>query len=358
MKVLITGGAGYIGNAIAQVLLDRGHTPIVLDNLATGKRELAQRPGIIFHEGDIADRALVCRILDEHPDLRTVIHCAALIVVPESTMRPADYYRENVAKSVDLFETLAQRGGMNVVFSSSASIYGSVPGFRADESAPLEPSSPYARTKFMMEMILADFCAAYDLSGLSLRYFNPIGADPQARTGGYIENPSHVLARLVAAASEPGATFTITGTDWPTRDGSGIRDYIHVADLARAHLLAAEAVERPGFFAGPGGAGDGAASSRAGSGAATGTSAPRYTTINLGTGNGVTVKELVEAFRNVWPQPVNVTTGPPRPGDVAGAYADTTRAKLLLGWECEFSIEDAIRHEFAWRKRRREVWGY
>ena len=195
MKVLITGGAGYIGSTIASALEDSGHTPVILDSLITGKREFTR--GRSFYEGDIADSALLERIFKEHPDIYAGIHCAALIIVPESTAKPYEYYQDNVAKSLELFRALSDLGCKRLVFSSSASIYDVVPGFMVTEAAPLNPSSPYARTKYMMEMILRDFCAAYGMRGIALRYFNPIGADPKMRTGLHVDSPIHILGRLV-----------------------------------------------------------------------------------------------------------------------------------------------------------------
>ena len=198
MKVLVTGGAGYIGSTICSALLDAGHTPVILDSLITGRIEFTTNR--IFYQGDIADSQLIRRIFAEHPDIFATIHCAALIVVPESVAHPFEYYRENVSKSLEFFNLLQQLGYGRVVFSSSASIYDMVPGYMVTESAPLKASSPYARTKYMMEMILKDFCTAYGMQGIALRYFNPIGADPQMRTGIHIEKPSHVLGKLVDTA--------------------------------------------------------------------------------------------------------------------------------------------------------------
>ena len=198
MKVLITGGAGYIGSTIASVLLDNGHTPIILDSLVTGRREFTRDR--IFYEADIADRAMVRRVFSDHPDIQGTIHCAALIVVPESVSRPYDYYRENVVKSMEFFKTLVDLGYPKVVFSSSAAVYDVVPGFMVTEDSPLQPLSPYSRTKFMMEMILKDFCSAYGMQGIALRYFNPIGSDPKMRTGLHIQHPSHLIGKLVEVA--------------------------------------------------------------------------------------------------------------------------------------------------------------
>ncbi|HEX9014251.1 MAG TPA: NAD-dependent epimerase/dehydratase family protein, partial [Anaerolineaceae bacterium] len=238
MKVLITGGAGYIGSTIASALEDSGHTPVILDSLVTGRAEFTR--GRIFYQDDIADRPALERIFREHPDISAAIHCAALIVVPESVANPYEYYTDNVARSLELFKNLNDLGCERIVFSSSASIYDVVPGFMVTESAPLKPSSPYARTKYMMEMILQDFCSAYRSRGIALRYFNPIGADPKMRSGIHVESPTHVLGKLVDTAQGHLPEFAITGTDWPTRDGTGIRDYIHVWDLAMAHVQAVE----------------------------------------------------------------------------------------------------------------------
>jgi UDP-glucose 4-epimerase len=334
MKVLVTGGAGYIGSTICSALVDHGHIPIVLDSLVTGRVEFTR--GHIFYQGDIADRAVLERILRDHPDIFATIHCAALIVVPDSVARPYEYYRENVAKSNELFHILQELGYGRVVFSSSASIYDVVPGYMVTEESPLKPSSPYARTKYMMEMVLRDFSVAYEnMYGIALRYFNPIGADPQMRSGIHVEKPSHVLGKLVDVALGNLPAFEITGVDWPTRDGTGIRDYIHVWDLAMAHVQAVEQfnsiferAETPGS---------------------------RYTVINLGTGLGVTVRELVTAFEKVYGKEINKVERPPRPGDVAGAYANADTARRLLGWEARLPVAQGIADALRWGEIRGNI---
>jgi len=238
MKVLVTGGAGYIGSTICNALKDHGHTPVILDSLVTGPEAFTR--GHIFYQGDIGNEVFVQKIFSEHPDIFATIHCAALIVVPESVEKPYEYYHENVVKSMQFFYQISKLDYPRLVFSSSAAIYDVVPGFMVTEESPLKPTSPYARTKYMMEMVLQDFSAAYNLKGIALRYFNPIGADPQMRTGMHIEKPSHILGKLVDVALGNLPKFNITGTDWPTRDGTGIRDYIHVWDLALAHVKAVE----------------------------------------------------------------------------------------------------------------------
>lgn len=336
MKFLITGGAGYIGSTICSALEDHGHTPIILDSLVTGQKAFTH--GRIFYQADIADRAALERIFSDHPDIQATVHCAALIVVPESTEKPYEYYRENVGKSLELFNNLNELGCKRLVFSSSAAIYDLVPGFMVTEDSPVLPTSPYGRTKWMMEMVLRDFCVSYNMRGIALRYFNPIGADPQLRSGIHVPHPSHVLGKLVDTAIGKQPAFVITGTGWPTRDGTGIRDYVHVWDLALAHVLAVTEFDQ--VFARADEPED------------------NYLVINLGTGRGVTVREILDAFQNVYGQPIPVQEAPPRPGDIAGSYANADRAGKLLGWEATHSIEQGIADALRWSKKRKEVLGY
>ncbi|MFZ3069580.1 MAG: UDP-glucose 4-epimerase GalE [Anaerolineaceae bacterium] len=333
MEILITGGAGYIGSTIASALEDAGHTPIILDSLVTGRREFTRNR--IFYEADIADRAMVRQVFDDHPDIYATIHCAALIVVPESVSRPYEYYYENVVKSMIFFKLLSELGYPRLVFSSSAAIYDVVPGFMVTEESPLKPLSPYSRTKYMMEMVLKDFSHAYNLKGIALRYFNPIGADPMMRSGMHIQNPSHALGKMVEVALGHEPVFYLTGVDWPTRDGSGIRDYIHIWDLAQAHLLAVERFDQVIAEASE--------------------DESAYTVINLGTGKGVTVKELVAAFEQVYGQPLPVSILPPRPGDVAGAFANADKAERLLGWKAERPITQGIADALKWGELREDI---
>ena len=333
MKVLITGGAGYIGSTTASALEQAGHTPVILDSLLTGQRQFAA--GRLFFEGDIADRALVERVFDEHPDIAVTVHMAARIVVPESVAQPYDYYRDNVAKSLTLFDTLAQLGRPDVVFSSSASIYAPTDDFTVVESSPLAPASPYARTKMVMEMVMEDLAAAGRLRALALRYFNPIGSDPELRSGVHVREPSHVLGQLVRAALGQQDAFRITGVDLPTRDGTGLRDYVHVWDLARAHVAAVERFDD-----------------------VLSTAPDGFIALNVGTGEGVTVRELVAAFERVFGRPVPVVEAPPRVGDAIGAYARVERIRELTGWRSDLGLEDGIASALAWAERRPEVLGY
>lgn len=333
MKVLVTGGAGYIGSVTATALEAAGHTPVILDSLLTGPEAFVA--GRIFYRGDIADRDLLARIVAEHPDLDCTIHMAARVIVGESVAQPYLYYSDNVAKSLELFDQLTALGKPRVVFSSSASVYAGDTGGEVFEDSPTAPISPYATTKLIMEQVLHDLAAATDLRALILRYFNPIGADPELRHGIYVREPSHVLGQLVMAARGERDAFMITGTDYPTRDGTGLRDYVHVWDLALAHVRAVEAfdsvLER--------------------------VSAPS-TVINLGTGNGVTVRELVAAVEDVLGQPVPTVDAPRRDGDSVGAYANVDKARDLLGWSAQSDLRAGVESALRWGDRRAEVLGY
>jgi UDP-glucose 4-epimerase len=319
VKVLIAGGAGFIGSTIALACADAGITPVIVDNLVTGRAEFAE--GFAFYQGDIADGPLIDNVFDEHPDIDAAVLAAALIVVPDSVADPIGYYRANVAGSLEFAAHLLRNGCGRLIFSSSASIYQPGEDLTVDEDSPLNPQSPYARSKAITETIFADVAAAEPIRILSLRYFNPIGADPLMRTGLQIANPSHALGKILQSLSEQ-TVFHVTGTGYPTRDGSGIRDYVHVWDLATAHVAALHRFDE-----------------------IVGSS---YAVINLGTGTGTTVRELVAAVGRVTGTQVRVQDAPPRPGDVVGAYTRVDKARRLLGWEPRFSIDDGIRHSLEW----------
>jgi UDP-glucose 4-epimerase len=327
VKVLITGGAGYIGSTVASACLDAGITPVILDSLVTGRREFASGPG--FYQGDIGDGALLDRVFGEHPDISALVHCAALIVVPDSVRDPVGYYRSNVVKTLDLVQHMIRNGCHRLLFSSTGCFYQPGPDGSVDEGSPIVPESPYARTKAVCEGMLADIAAGTPLRVVSLRYFNPIGADPKLRSGLQARYPTHALGKLVEA-HESGQPFAITGTDYPTRDGSGIRDYIHVWDLATAHVCALTRFDQV----------LGATTSMA---------------INLGTGTGTTVRELAAAFNQVVDRQVDIVGAPRRPGDVAGAFTRTDRARRLLNWQPQYTMAEAITDSLRWAAVRDEV---
>jgi UDP-glucose 4-epimerase len=325
MKVLIAGGAGYIGSTVASACSDAGIRPVILDSLITGRREFAV--GREFYQGDIVDGPLIDRIFAEHPDIYAVIHCAALIVVPDSVADPVGYYRANVTKSLDFAAHLLRNGCGRLIFSSSAAIYRASEDLTVDEGSVIDPQSPYARTKAVCEAMFADIAAARPIRVLSLRYFNPIGADPKMRTGLPLRRPPHVLGRMIQAREE-GIPFLITGTDWPTRDGSGIRDYVHVWDLAVAHVAA---LTRFDALPGP------------------------TTVINLGTGTGTTVRELLDTFNRVAEPPIEAHEVERRPGDTVGAYTRIDRAERLLSWRPQYDIMEGVRHSLQWAALRDDV---
>lgn len=326
MKVLITGGAGYIGSTVATAAMEAGIEPVLLDDLSTGREDFGA--GRALYVGDIADGELFARIIADHPEIGAIVHCAAKIVVPESVADPLGYYETNVAGTIALLRHAVSAGIRRVVFSSSAAIYRGDDGEGVSEDAPLAPASPYAATKAQAEQILADAASAGVLRAISLRYFNPIGADPYLRTGLQNPTPSHVLGKIMQA-HDSGGSFAYAGTDWPTRDGSGLRDYVHVWDLAQAHVAAVRRFDEVATAEAP------------------------YQAINLGTGRGVTVRELVAAFEAVTGATLSTIDAPRRPGDQAGAYAIVGRAHELLGWTARRSLEDGIADALAWAEKLR-----
>ncbi|MEU5951487.1 UDP-glucose 4-epimerase GalE [Streptomyces sp. NPDC047525] len=332
MKVLIAGGAGFIGSTVASACQDNGIEPIIVDNLVTGRKEFTT--GREFFEGDIADGDLIDQVFAEHPEIEAVVDCAALIVVPESVAQPLRYYTENVAKGIAFLGHLARNGCKRLIFSSSASIYATGDDFAVDEDSALAPLSPYARTKAVFETALEDISSTGEMNIVSLRYFNPVGSDPKMRSGLQVRRPTHALGKMIEA-HQRGETFEITGVDWPTRDGTGIRDYIHVWDLAQAHVQTLRRFDSL-FPAEP---------------------FTTYQVINLGTGTGTTVRELVDAFSKVTGTPLQVVEAGRRPGDNAGAFSRGERAAELLDWRPLHSVEEGIRDSLAWFEKRDSIIG-
>ncbi|MDR1689635.1 MAG: UDP-glucose 4-epimerase GalE [Clostridiales bacterium] len=328
MKVFVTGGAGYVGSVVCSALIDSGFVPVVLDSLVTGRDEFVKDK--IFYQGDMGDSVLLERIFREHPDIEIMIHCAEKAAVEQSVLMPYEYYQSNVVKSLELFNTVQKHGVKKIIYSSSASLYDDVPGYMVTESSPVNPRSPYARSKYATEMILRDFAAAYGTRCITLRYFNPIGADPFLRSGIQPKNPDSIIRELAKVASGEEKTFTIWGKDWGTRDGTCIRDYIHIWDLAKAYVKAAEKFD-DAFEKNINKFKD-------------------YLTINIGAGIGVTVKEFIYAYENVTGEKINFVYAQRRPGDIAGSYANTSRAKHLLDWEAELPLEEAINDARRWEE--------
>ncbi|HEY1447980.1 MAG TPA: UDP-glucose 4-epimerase GalE [Caulobacteraceae bacterium] len=315
MKVLVTGGAGYIGSQTSKALAAAGHTPIVFDNLSGGHR-WAVRWGVL-EEGDVGDLARLASVMATHrPD--AVIHFAALISVGESVARPEPYYRVNVGGAVNVLEAMRAAGVSRFVFSSTATVHGSPPALPITEDMPYAPMSPYSRSKAMVEQILADAAGASDLACVALRYFNACGADPGGEVGEAHRPETHLIPLLLGAIRDD-QPLTLNGDDYATPDGTCVRDYIHVADLARAHVLALERLQ-PGFRA-----------------------------YNLGTGEGYSVRQIIDAARKVTGKDLMVQIGPRRPGDPPAQWADPSRAAAELGFRAEASsLESILSSAWAW----------
>lgn len=319
MKTLVTGGAGYLGSTIASAFQDAGDEVVLVDNLSSGCRAfLNSHPSYL---GDVGDRQLLDRIFAEHPDIALTIHCAARTAVPESLTDPVTYYRENLAKSITLVDALVAHGSRRLIFSSSAAVYGSAVTGVARETDTLQPESPYAVAKAVAERMLDDVCASEDLNALSLRYFNPIGCDPQVRSGPHRSEFQPVLGAMLDA-SATARPFCIHGDDWPTRDGTPVRDFVDVWDLARAHVAAARRWPD---------------------------AAPPHQVVNIGSGKATTVAELAEVVSAELPRPLRIEYDGRRRGDAVGCAAGIDRAQQLFGWRPQRSVRDAVRTAVRWQ---------
>jgi UDP-arabinose 4-epimerase len=298
MRVLVTGGAGYIGSHACKALARAGHEPVVLDDLSQGHR-WAVRWGPL-EVGDVADRGRLDEVFARHRP-EAVMHFAALTSVPQSVAQPERYYGVNFSGSLALIAAARDHGVGRFVFSSTCAVHGEPPAVPVTEDMPLAPVSPYGRGKMMVEQVLRDCAQAFGLRAVALRYFNAAGADPDGELGEAHAPETHLIPLVLQAARE-GAPIRVFGDDYPTPDGSCVRDYIHVADLAHAHVLALET------------AGDG------------------FSAYNLGTGRGHSVLELIAAAREVTGRTVAIEKAPRRPGDPAALYADPSLASAELGF--------------------------
>lgn len=334
MKILITGGAGYIGSSICYALEDNGYELIILDSLVSGKNEFISTP--YFYCGDIADKELLKKIFQEHNDIEIAIHCAERSAVSLSVGKPYEFYTSNVVKSMEFFKTLSDIGCKKIIFASSAAIYDDVPGYMVTEKSPIRPRSPFAKTKYMSEMILKDFCEAYDMKCIVLRYFNAVGADPQSRSGLHnSSNAYNIIENLIKILNGESHTFKIAGNDWETRDGTCMRDFIHIHDLALANVQAVKNFDKAFESAG--------------------SNYNNFLPLNIGSGVGVTVMEFIFAFENVTGEKINIVFTNRRPGDVGGSYANVSLAKKTIDWEAKSSLEDAIIDAVKWDEKRREL---
>jgi UDP-glucose-4-epimerase GalE len=320
MTVLVTGGAGYIGSHTVRALRDDGRDVVVLDDLSTGYRA-ALPNDVPLAVGDIADSALVHRVVEDH-EVDACIHFAAKKSVSDSMQWPGRYFRVNTASALELIDTLHQSGVRRFVLSSTAAVYGTPSVVPVTEDLPLAPESPYGESKLLVERMLRWFDICHGFRSVSLRYFNAAGAAPDGSIGEDFSQVQNLVPLVMKAVLGKRPPLELFGTDYPTADGTAIRDYIHVDDLASAHVLAVEHLER-----------DGASD-----------------VLNLGTGIGSSVLDVIRTTERVTGQKVPLVERPRRPGDAVAVFADNARAKTVLGWSATRTLDDII--ESAWRWHR------
>ena len=324
MTVLVTGGAGYIGSHMVHELVDRGERAVVLDNLSTGFRWAIPGDVPLVH-GDTGDAGLTASVIAQH-GVDAVIHFAASVVVPESVANPLAYYRNNTANARTLIEAAVTAGVRHFIFSSTAAVYGNPATVPIAEDAPLAPISPYGTSKMMTEIMLRDAGVAHGLNHVTLRYFNVAGADPKLRTGQSTPGATHLIKVAVETVCGVRPKIEVYGRDYPTPDGTCIRDYIHVSDLVRAHSAALRYL-------------------RAGGGSVT---------LNCGYGRGFSVTEVIETVKTVSGVDFRVEHAPRRPGDPAHIVAACERARALLGWRPELDdLPTIVAHALAWERKLR-----
>ncbi|REJ76352.1 MAG: UDP-glucose 4-epimerase GalE [Acidobacteria bacterium] len=320
MAILVTGGAGYIGSVAVADLCAAGEAVVVLDNLVYGHRAAVDDRAVLY-EGSIGDSSLVTRILEEH-SIEAVMHFSAYAYVGESVEHPGKYYRNNVVETAALLEAMTAKRVRKLVFSSTCATYGEPQFTPIDESHPQNPTHPYGWTKLFVEKMLEGYAVAHDLRSVSLRYFNAAGATE--KLGEQHEPETHLIPLVLDAADGKRKSVSIYGTDYPTRDGTAVRDYIHVSDLSDAHLLSLEYL-------------------RSGGGSEV---------FNLGNGNGYTVREVIDAAKQVTGREFSVIETGRRAGDPSELVADSSKAVEVLGWKpVNPEIEDIIGSVWSWRRR-------
>jgi len=333
-KILVTGGLGFIGSHTVVELQNAGHEPVIVDNLSNTTEDVLDRITSItqqkpqFYKGDLTDRAFIEKLFDQNTDFEGIIHFAAFKAVGESVEKPLEYYHNNITSLVYLLQQMRDNSIDNFIFSSSCTVYGQAEKLPITEESPVVPAiSPYGNTKQIGEEVLQDAAKAHQLNVIALRYFNPIGAHPSAQIG---ELPLGVPLNLVPFVTQTAAgvreQLSVFGNDYPTRDGTNVRDYIHVVDVAKAHVVAVERL------------------------VARKNQEP-FEVFNLGTGTGSTVLEVIQAFEKVSGEKLNYKIAERRSGDVVAAYADTQKANKILGWQAEKTLEDAMRDAWRWEKK-------
>ena len=319
--VLVTGGAGYVGSHVVLALQEAGWIPAILDNFSTGKRALVPKGTTLF-EGNVNDTDLVGQILGDIEPC-AVLHFAGSIVVPESLRNPLKYYRNNTCASRDLIEACISGGVRRFIFSSSAAIYGEPVVVPVDEETPAAPMNPYGHSKRMTEIMLEAVAAASDFRYISLRYFNVAGADPRGRSGQLSDGATHLLKVACEVATGKRAGLEIFGTDYETPDGTCIRDYIHVSDLAQAHVAALEDLAING----------------------------ESLTLNCGYGHGYSVREVLSAVEAASGESLNTSEGSRRPGDMPALIANNARLRKRLQWNPQYDdLSEIVRTALAWER--------
>jgi len=337
-KILVTGGLGFIGSHTAVELILAGHEAIIVDDLSnssTGvlngiEKITGTRP--TFHRVDLKNKAEVQQFFSNHNDLQGIIHFAAFKAVGESVFNPLEYYENNIGSLVFILQEIRNLGLNNFIFSSSCTVYGQADELPITENSPVKPAmSPYGNTKQVGEEVIKDAINAHNFNAISLRYFNPVGAHPSAEIG---ESPLGVPLNLVPFVTQTAAgvrqQLSVFGSDYETRDGTNERDYIHVVDVAKAHVIAVERL-------------------------LSGKNASNYEVFNLGTGPGSTVLEVIQSFERVSGEKLNYKIVERRAGDVTAAYADTTKANAELGWKTEKTLDDAMADAWRWEKKIRNI---
>ncbi|MBX4187016.1 MAG: UDP-glucose 4-epimerase GalE [Candidatus Doudnabacteria bacterium] len=319
-KILVTGGAGYIGSHTVKLLQASGYNVLVLDNLSTGHSDRVSCPLII---GDLGDKKLLAKIFMDH-DIDAVIHFAGSIIVEESVLFPDKYFENNVANGLNLLDAMAARGVHKIIFSSSAAVYGEPHYVPVDEDHPKKPVNPYGETKWIFEKILKWYGEAFGISSVSLRYFNASGASLDSSLGEDAPVVTHLISKVLRVAAMEEEVLKIFGNDYPTFDGTCVRDYIHVEDLAQAHQLALKKLDsETGVF-----------------------------NYNVGTGKGRSVAEVVNACVEITRRMIPIVYSPRRPGDPAVLVADATKIRTELGFDAKYSdLETIIKTAWAWHQK-------
>lgn len=321
-NILVIGGAGYIGSHMVRMLAKQGYNPVVFDNLSKGHREaVANYP---FELGDLGDKARLTEVFKKY-GIEAVMHFAAFAEVGESVKEPSKYYHNNVAKVLDLLDALVENDIKYFVFSSTAATFGEPIRPKIDESHPQNPINPYGNTKLMVEKILADFDTAYGLKATALRYFNASGADDSGEIGESHNPETHLIPIVLQAAAGKRASIKMFGMDYPTPDGTCVRDYVHVNDLARAHILALEKMFKDNV-------------------------SERF---NLGSGNGFSVAEIVKEAKRITGIDFTVEKAPRRDGDPAVLVADSAKAERILGWKPQYNLTRIIETAWNWEQHRK-----